>query len=265
MARKNKNTQKLTGVTLIADGYIVVDLSSAMGGVHYQREHVSETLINHDHGLLSKIATIKTVDHVEAVVALDRLVKEADYACKKHCAKAIFGWFATPEALVTLREEFTMLREKADRLNALAQHAGSERIAFIDFVPSKIDVANPSTARAIAKTITEVLGKIHAALRAGDIRGSGNRLHAPLVQAKNLEQLAVGIAGEAVKNALELIPLAKKEIADRIDNGETPESAGHGVDLGAIETALDWFDLGGLSGMGDVRGLRAVESALGDM
>lgn len=236
-------------------GYIVIDVSTARGGVTYRRTPIGEWAVNQGNGLQAEHKTQKTVDHCEAVAAIDAIVKRADYILKRNCAHTTFGWFCDEVTLQKVREEIRELQAEAAELNESARRAGSTRQATIGIVPAKIEIGEDAV-REVARTIREVLTEIRNALREGSIGVSANaehkaenKLHAPLHRALNLDRLAVGIAGDAVRHALNRIPVAKREIRDRIRHGDSPEMAGAAVDLGAIETAIAWFEEGGIDGM----------------
>jgi hypothetical protein len=235
----------------VRPGFIVVDTSTASGGVTYVREYDDPTPINNGQGLRTKLHTTKTVDNVDAVAALDALKKKADYACKKHCARTAFGWFADEVSLRALRREIAELRIEAQALNVAAAARGSERRVHIGIVAGELDVANVDTAREIARTIREVLVNVYNALRTGHVKKVVDKdgetvykdeLHAPLLKCKNLDRIAVGRAGDAVAIALERIPEAKKEVLERLKEGEEPAEIGADLDLGAIENAITWFE-----------------------
>lgn len=252
-SRKRKQAEKKLGAGTIKvrPGYIVVDTSTATGGVHYQRKKSKPKSINRGKGVQQEIRTTKTVDHEEAVKAIDALVKRADYACRTLCANTAFGWFVDDIGLRKLYAQFDELRTEAEALNRAAAQVGSERRAHISVIAGKLELSSPHAAREIARTVREVLTGIFDALRAGQVKKKlgddgklliRNELHAPLLRAKNLDKLAMGPAGDAIKFALDRIPAAKKEILELLRNGESPEDAGAAVDLTVIENAIIWFE-----------------------
>lgn len=230
----------------VTPGWIVVNCSTAKGGIHYERTPLGEHKINAGKGLQSDHRTKKTVDHLEAVALVDAAVKRADYACKVHGANTALGWFVDDISLAALKADIALITAEATQANQVARAVGSKREAYINIVPLKLDLATESAAREIARTIREVLGGIITALRSGQVKKSKDgkiedKLHAPLLRCKNLDRLAVGLAGEAVKIALQRIPEAKKEITEAIKNGDDPATVGAGLDLEAIENAISWF------------------------
>jgi len=254
----------------VRPGYLVIDTSTATGGVSYDRQYGEATKINNGQGLQATLQTVKTVDHVEAVAALDALKKKVDYACRRYCARTAFGWFADEISLRGLRKEIDELRAEAVTLNAAAAAVGSERRAHVGIVAGKLELASPDAAREIARTIREVLGGVLDALRSGHIKKVADsdgkvtqkdELHAPLLKCRNLDRLAVGLAGESVKLALARIPEAKKELLEAIKDGRDPEEVGAELDLGAIENAITWFEDDEIGGSND-DSERAVDEAL---
>jgi hypothetical protein len=236
-------------------GYVVAGTTRERGGVTYRRERGSEERIGDD-GVRQQIETEKTVDHVEAVRLIGQVAKQADYALRKHCTVTTFGYFATPEAIPLIRDEFQAVRAAADAANDFARRAGSARRVAVGYVLTRLDLSTEDAAREVSRTIRETLGEILAALRAGDVAGASFRT--PLTRAKGLDRLATGIIGEAVRGALESIGPAAKEIRDAIKAGEDPASVGDRMDLGAIEQALAWVSdegIGGERGPVDLSGL----------
>jgi hypothetical protein len=250
MSRKRKKAEEQLTDIKIRPGFIVRDCSTATGGVHYQRIKSEPKTINRGMGVRQEIRTTKTVDHAEAVKAIDALVKRADYACRTLCANTAFGWFADDIALRQLYKRFDELEAEAKVLNAAAAKVGSERQAHISIIAGKLELASPYTAREIARTVRNVLTDVFQALRTGQVKKKKkgkkilvrDELHAPLLRAKNLDKLAMGPAGDAIKFALDRIPIAKKEILEQLRNGASPEDAGASVDLTVIENAIIWFE-----------------------
>jgi hypothetical protein len=249
---KQKEAQKGHPETIeVTPGYMVRDLSSASGGVHYERKKSAPKTINRGNGSQQEIRTTKTVDHAEAVKAIDALVKHADYICRTICANTAFGWFVDDIGLRKLYAEFETLEAEAKKLNRAAAQVGCERRAHLSIVAAKLELSTPHAAREIARTIRNVLNDILIALRSGQVKkqtdDDGNvtvrdELHAPLLRARNLDKLAIGTPGNAVQFALERIPLAKKEILEQLRQEILPEIAGAAVNLGAIENAIAWFE-----------------------
>lgn len=223
----------------IRPGYVVLDVSSATGGVHYQRREIEQHKIGPDHeGLQARHETVKTVDHVVAVKDVDAVVKQVDYAIRKYCAKTVFGPFADEDNLAKLQAEVAKIKAEAVEVNERAVAVGSARRAYIGIVPAKLDVVSPEAAEEIARTVREVLGDLRDALRVGDV---GPRFDGVFLRSKNLANLAVGLQSDAVRFALDCVKEARKRVKDAIKKGETPESAGGSLDLGPVEQAIDLF------------------------
>lgn len=243
---KNKLKRTTDRNFKVTPGYIVVNCSTAKGGIHYKRTPISEHKINAGKGLQSDHRTKKTVDHLEAVALVDGAVKKADYACRVHGANTVLGWYVDDISLAALKADIALIEVEAAQANQVARACGSKREAYISIVPLKIDAASEEAAREIARTIREVLGDVITALRSGHVKKSKDgkiedKLHAPLLRCKNLDRLAVGLAGESVKIALQRIPEAKKEITEAVKNGDDPATVGAALDLEAIENAISWF------------------------
>lgn len=252
----------------MAPGFIVVNCSTRQGGIHYERTPISEHKINAGMGLEAEHKTRKIIDHLDAVALVDALVKKADYACRANGTNTVLGWYYDEINLRKLRIAIAGLEEEAVQVNAVAAHAGSEARAYISVAALQVDAASKECAREIARTIRDVLGDVLAALRAGQVkRGQApgsvleDRLHAPLLRCRNLDRLAVGLAGESVKMALRCIPAAKKEILEQLKQGGDPTAIGAALNLAPIENALAWFEEDGFTG-GEDDTSAAVDEAL---
>lgn len=238
-------------------GWIVVDVSSATGGVSYDRTVVDEVAINNNDGVRVDTMTRKTVDHVGHVTAIDALVKKVDYVLRKHATRlggaARVGWFVDDATLDLVRTEVAELRAEAERLNALGRQLGSERQATIDIVPLRLDLDREEAVREITRTIRDVLGAFNTALRAGDVES----LHKLKLRAINLDKLAVGFQADAIRMALDCAVEAGKTLktaatvagraarnagsdAAAIKAAESAAAVAEAakLDLGAIEAAL---------------------------
>ena len=235
-----------TTIIEVRAGWILINTSHARGGIHYARTPKSEHAINGGAGVESTHETTKTVDDVQACAAVDAVVKRAHYLLRRAAAWSVLGWVVSdPTILERVKAEVEALQAEAERVNRAAQAVGSYRRAWISLVAAEVDLATPDAAREVARTIREVLGGLAEAIRAGDLKA----YHAPSIKAKNLASLAVGIAGEAVRNALDCLKRARTDVKTRIDAGESPESAGRAQDLEPVDAAISWFtDDGGITG-----------------
>lgn len=229
-------------------GYIVVDCSTATGGVTY--EQTRHTVEEEGVGEVSRWTTRKTVDHKQVVADMDNLVKRGDWVLRKHCSRAGFGWFATADALAKVRHDMEELREAGDKLNRAAKKLGSARRVHISFVSAYIDVTNEQVAQEIYRTAADTLQAIHDALRAGLI---GPELDKVMIRAKNMGNIAAGILQTALNDALSKIPEWRSEIraaikgkpSDEDGNGAVkgiePAKAGKKLNLEPLEAAIQLF------------------------
>lgn len=252
---KRKAKLRFGNAIKLTPGYLVADDSYASGGVTYERVYSREQAkINRGRGIERKHRTITRIDHLEAVQTIDALKKQVDYALVKHCVSMPFGWFTNKAGLKKLRIEIEQLRKQANKLNTVAEKVDCARRIRVGIIPALLDVSTEESATAIARTIRETLTAVRDALRSGMVKrpkdgddSIRDDLHAPLLRCRNLDRLAVGLAGEAVKNALERIPTAKKQILSALKEGASPAQAGEAADLGAIEVAITWFEEGGIA------------------
>jgi hypothetical protein len=254
----SKQQQKKTeGSFTFRPGWLLVDTSSASGGIRYDRELVKEKSINKGNGLQADHKTRKTVDHVEYCAAADAVVKKVDYVLRKHCTRTEMGWFADDQALAKVKGEIALLEAEAHDLNTNgAKKAKSARRAKIRVVPLRLDLDRREAVAEIVHTIRSVLTELRDALRAGDLAS----LHKLKIRSKNLDKLAVGFQSDAIRFALARVPVAANEIRDSIktvvratrNGGGSKEDideatataaakAGAKVDLEAIEAALAHF------------------------
>ena len=252
------------GVFQFRPGWMIVDCSSASGGIRYDRELLKEKSINKGNGMQADHKTRKTVDHVEFCAAIDAVVKKVDYVLRKHCARTAMGWFADDSALHKVKAEVAEILREAEELNTnAAKKAKSARRAKIRVVPLKLDLAKPEAVQEIAHTIRDVLTELHDALRAGDVAS----LHKLRIRSKNLERLAVGFQSDAIRFALERISPAANEIREAIKNAKRAKQndggsmeeieeavaaaarrAGGKVDIESIEAAIAHFEESPLAG-----------------
>lgn len=255
--QSSKKVSSEAGVFHFRPGWMMVDCSSASGGIRYDRELVKEKSINKGNGMQADHKTRKTVDHVEFCAAVDAVVKKVDYVLRKHCARTDMGWFADDAVLHKVKAEIAEIEREAHELNTIgAKKAKSARRAKIRVVPLKLDLAKPEAVQEIASTIRDVLSELRDALRAGDLAS----LHKLRIRSKNLEKLAVGFQSDAIKFALERVPAAATEIREAVKNatraakndGEDKDKiaevaeaaakkAGAKVDIDSIEAAIAHF------------------------
>jgi hypothetical protein len=230
---KSKSKIENDGVFHFRPGWLIVDCSSASGGIRYDRELVKEKSINKGNGVQADHKTRKTVDHVEYCAAVDAVVKKVDYVLRKHCARTAMGWFADDAALRKVKVEIAEIAREADDLNEnAAKKAKSERRAKISVAPLKLDPAHPEAVQEIAHTIRGVLIELRDALRGGDIAS----LHKLRIRSKNLERLAIGFQSDAIRFALERVPEAATEIREAVKN-VTRAAKNSGEDKATIEEA----------------------------
>lgn len=224
----------------VKSGFVILDASTAYGGVKYHREVLEQpTPMGTDGKGERKVwKTEREVDHLELVKACDRLVKQVDYVLRKHASRTSFGWFADADQYAAIKEMIAPIEAEAEGVNRSCAKAGCERRCHIAVVPARLDLGTPDAAREVHRSITTQLGDLKRALRAGEVGRTFDNL---LIRAKNLDSLAVGFAGESIGWALEQAKSARREIRGKIKRGQTPESAGKQVDLDTIDAAITMF------------------------
>lgn len=239
----------------IAPGYVVINVSKSAGGVTYDREVIDEEV--EGDRVVSEYQTRKTVDNAALVKAIDQTVKEVDHALRILCTRTAFGYFVSPEKVHTVRAKVAGVAVQVDELNAAAEAAGSSHRGRVGVVTAYLDIGNPDNLRECYRVIRDTLREIHDALRNGDVRDLKDKdgdivrrhqLRPILIRARNLEQMALGIHGHAIRAALDRAKTAKTEIltiladAERDGDELTAEEAGAKIDLSQIETAIQWFE-----------------------
>ncbi len=250
-------------------GWMIINTSSASGGIHYDRTLIEENSFNRGHGVQTQHNTRKTVDHVEFCAAIDAIVKKVDYVLRKHCTRTEMGWFAAEKDLATVKAEISALEVEAADLNAQADRAHSARQAKIRIVPLRLDLNHPEAVQEIAGTIRGVLADYITVLRDGDILS----LHKLKIRAINLDKLAVGFQADAIRFALAHVPIAAnlirtaKKIAERTAR-QAAEAAAHAKGLDdeateeAVESAVKWASVEAASHAGSKLDLEIIEAAL---
>lgn len=234
----------------IAPGYVIIDVSTSGGGLRYVREHLSTD--QDGERVETEYKTNKIVDNVAAVKEIDALVKDVDYILRKNCVATAFGYFATDKQLEEVHKQIEDRKRQMERLNHRAEAVGSAHRGRVGIIAARLDIANGDTMRECYRAIRETLDAIYTALLRGDVRDIAdardkqkvthrNQLRPAMLRAKNLETMAIGIAGESIKSALACAKEARTAILEKIEQGMTPEAAGRDVDLTPIETAIEWF------------------------
>lgn len=246
-----------TETVRIAPGYIVINVSKAAGGISYDRIVIDEEVKGA--ATMTDYQTRKTIDHVELVKAIDHTVKNVDHELRILCVRTPFGHFASADKVAVIRAKVDKIAADVAELNAAADKVGSAHRGYVGIVTALLDVGNPDNLRECHRVIRETLTEIRTSLRAGDVRDvkdpatgdilKRHQVRPILIRARNLEQMALGLHGNAIKAALERAKVAKAEILvklDEVDGNDqptwTPETAGASVNLGEIDTAIAWFE-----------------------
>lgn len=223
-------------LTIKPNGYVILDVSTALGGVTYDRTHGDEHPIGSD-GSEREIHTVKTIDHKAMVKIGDSLVQAARYALRCHATNTTLGWFCDRDSLAALRDAFDKLAEQATEFNMNAAVAGSARRVRIRMIPVKIEIDNAEAAAEIAKTVRDVCTDLIDALRAGAV----DRLAPVFLRAKNLEKLGTGMQRDSIVFAIENAKAARTALRQvGKDNGDVAR-AGSDLDLEALEACVGMF------------------------
>lgn len=238
-------------------GWLIIDQSTASGGIRYERRALDESPINQGNGIKTVHRSTKTVDHVGYCAAVDACVKRVDYALRKHGTKVGKNWFADAPGLAAIEAAVAEITREAARLNTHdAVEARSDRRAYIGILPMPIDFDRAEAVREIARTIRETLGEIEAALRAGAVED----FHKLKLRSLNMDKLAVGMQSDAIRFALDCFAAARRTVKEAsrtaakkaADAGASARKAdeaavaaaqacGAALDLEAIQVAIDHF------------------------
>lgn len=231
-------SQRLTrGKVTFRSGFIVVPEFSASGGVSYDRETIREEDV--DQGLEAELRTIKRVDNREIVKESKSLLNHAHYVLAKNATHTPIGYFADAEALAKIEVEMRELRECAQQLNAVAHAAGSSRRVTVEVYPLVLDLEHEAAARRIAATVRERLSSLRDAMLKCDRKA----FESAWDDCRNLERLAVGIQGQAVKLALDHAKQVKGEVLQALREGAgTPEEIAKLIDPGPLDAAIALFE-----------------------
>lgn len=254
---RHKQPSPVSAKLVLKPGWLIIDNSTASGGVHYDRAMLDETTINRGRGVQTTHQTVKSVDHVEFCAAIDALVKRVDYVMRKHATKVGKNWFADNGGLKAIEGEVAEIAAEAERLNtAGADAARSDRRAYIAIMPIPIDYNREEAVREIARAIRETLTDVLTALQAGEVAD----FHKLKIRCINLDKLAVGMQSDAIRFALERFETARKEIktaanaarkkalASEAREADADKAAadaaarvGRSLDLEEIQVAIDHF------------------------
>lgn len=233
----------------LASGCLVINTSTASGGVTYDRTVITDDS-RHQRRTIS-IRQIKQVDSERIVKEIDAAVKDVDHVLRDLCARIPdVGHFAAATVVNKVHGRVAEIAQRVDRMNAEAIRLGSNHRGVARVVTAFLDRDRAENCRAVYRAIHDVLREVHEALRLGDVvdepgpLGSilrRNQLRPILLRTKNLETLVAGPTSLAIDNALTRAKTARTELLELIRGGEAPADAGTGVDLTAIETAIARF------------------------
>lgn len=225
------------GTVAIRPGFVVLDCSSATGGVQHQRTPT----ITHKQGdgRVEDWSTSRIVDHSQVVKESDTLIKQVDYLLRVHASRTGFGWYADANAVAKIRNGLVDIKAKADALNETARKLGSARRTHIGVIFAKLDVAHEDVAMEIYRVARQNLQAIYDCLRAGTV---GQELDTALVRAKNTGNVASGLLRTALDTAMTSIPAWRADVRAALKQGVQPDVAGKALDLGALEAAMQLLE-----------------------
>lgn len=240
------------GIITISSGYFVIlDGCHASGGVHYDRDQISERETI-DGGMEKEYKTTKRVDHVELCKRADAIVSSARYAIKKRATHTALGWVADREAVKAIRDEIAGVKREAALFNDHARANRCARRVTISVVaheirPDEGDVYEWS--RQIAATVREALAWVFAESQAvvanwdayaneKEARKAIDRIGVALrTKCKNLPQLATGMQRFALIDALDDAAKAVKAMRAALKESKGAPT----IDLDSVESAIGLY------------------------
>jgi hypothetical protein len=225
------------GTVAIRPGYVVLDCSTATGGVTHQRTPTVSR--KKGDGRIEDWSTTRIVDHAQIVKESDALVKQVDYLLRVHASRTGFGWFADDAAVAKIRNGLVDVRSKAEALNNAARKLGSARRTHIAVIFAKLDVAHEDVAQEIYRVARANLQAIYDCLRGGTV---GQELDTALVRARNTGNVASGLLRTALDDAMSRVGAWRADVRAALKQGVAPEAAGAALDLSAMEAAMQLLE-----------------------
>jgi hypothetical protein len=229
----------------IQPGYVIVDTSSAVGGVTYDRQYEGEDRqdVSRDGETLTAIEqdfrTHKRVDVAEIVKHGDQIVQAARYACRKRCVNTPLGWFCDEQSLPEVRADFVGLAVEADEFNAKARRYGSARRVRVGFVPLRVEPDLEEAVREIARIVRGVCDDLLARIRAGEV----DKLAPVFLRAKNLDKLATrgSVQRDSIVWAIECAKECRTALRQGVKDKRNLAKLGAELDVEAIEACRGNF------------------------
>lgn len=237
--RKHQPTTPGQSFAIQPGSYLIIDTSTARGGITYQRDKDAERAWR-AMGVQQDLHTRKRIDH-KVLVKDGQNIVQSDVRCilRNYCAQTSLGWLAPKAALPAMQAAFDGLASKVRAFNESAAIAGSAIRVSVGFVPVELTVDNVAAARHIAHTIATVCAELRDALRAGD-RG---KLALLFRRAKNLDRLSTGVQKFSVIAAIECAKEARTALNAAVKENDQADltKVGAKLDLEAIEACIDMF------------------------
>jgi hypothetical protein len=227
----------------VRPGWLVLNQTKASGGVSSKRLVTTDVA----QGRAGETTTVITrrVDNRRLYREMDVLRQEANYACRDCCIATRLGWYVDQDNVDTLRARFATFRTTAEQLNREASRLGSERSITVSLVLAKLDFEVEDAASEIRHTVVDVLTSLHDILRTGMILTTDPgpvKLRPTLLRAQNLDRLAGGEDGSAIRAALTCVEDARAVIRDRRADGLAPLAAAAFANFTPLRAAIERFE-----------------------
>jgi len=218
----------------LRSGFLVLDVSSASGGIHYERREREEKREGNREEV--DFRTHREIDDIELYREGTALAGRARWMLRRRGAVTAIGVVTDGAGLAALETDFAELRVAADSFNYRARQAGSLRRVRVGYVPMQIEPDHEAIAAEIALTIRARLSDLLIALGVDRETGDPVRSRVALQACRRLDRLVVGIQSEAVRLALDAAIVARRAIRDAAKDGRTAM-----LDVSAIEAAANYF------------------------
>lgn len=218
------------------DTILINPASKVVGGKRRITKQKGEKLINGGAGERKEFDVTVEVNDVEERQEADNLVQRALQAVRQHSTLTGIGYLTTPEGLGKIMAKYAEIKIAADDFNKRS-HYSKVWVTFFPFEIGQQMATNEDVAKALADHVRGELSKLRDTLRAGDVKGATN----VLLGCKRMHTLSVGTQASAIQFAIEEGATKKKILKRRIDDGETPESAGRALAMPMIDSAIETF------------------------
>lgn len=214
---------------------LIASTSKVTGGKTSTREVISDEIEGVSRETEAKV--IVTIADMEERKRAERLIHRASLVLRKQATNTIFGYVAPRERVPEIQHRLDSIAFDAENFNAESRTCKVKiGILTLDISQALVD---PSTVKEIARHVIGELTELRGALRAGKASLAQSILS---YRVANLHELAVGTVSEAIRFAVDECTQQLRTLKAKVKGdgaiSETPESAGRGLDLSMLDSAL---------------------------